>query len=468
MRTTIRKQVEAPRPKKARAFVVATDGRISPVAELEKAEIKKTDQQLDEETKWIGSDKLAPHPYPMSSFYFMWESNVMVWRCVDQISTDVAGLGSTVKLREDMPEDLAQYKKIMDFIKRPNPDMSFRRMNKAFIMDWGIVANSALQVVRSMDNEVSEVFHMPTGNVWAHTEGKKFCQKKAMKKVWFAKFGVGQDGAPLVLDPKTGVETKDLDIKERSNELLFYHTYYPKSRWYGVPNMLPTTGDILTGLGIRDYNLSFFINHGIPAYLVSLTGDWGDGSEEDETDSIKIIRNYMGNLKAADKAHTTLVVDIPEGCEMKVDPISVQVEEGSFKILRTLIDQDILVAYSMPPYRIGIPVRAASLAGNIAAELTTNYINGVVEPLQKDLEEIWSDNIFAIGLKCPNYELAFKNLDIRDEAIEHEEDTARIGSGTMTRNQYRAKRGEKPYPGGDSYTMDMNLVTIGEDDVEEN
>lgn len=469
-----RKQIQEPvKPKKARAFVVTRSGGVFPYNILEKAEITKADQQLPDEEKWIGSDNLAKHPYPASSFYFMWESNVMVWACVDQIATDVAGLGWTVKPREDMAENQAEYDKIMAFIKRPNPDMSFRRINKAFIMDWGVTGNSALQVVRRMDNEVSEVRHMPTGDLWVHKGGKKFCQRKDVNKAWFARFAMGDDpeaeerkGLPLILDPKTGEESPGLNIKQRANELIFYHTYYPKSRWYGVPNMLPTTGDILTGLGIRDYNLSFFTNCGIPACLVTLTGEWEDGTGEDDTDSITIVKDYMNSLTGADKAHSTLVVDTPEGCEIKVDKLAVEIREGSFRILRTLIDQDILVAYKMPPYRLGLPIRQGSLAGNVAAELTTNYINGVVEPLQRDIEELWSDNIFAIGLNCPSYEVSFTNLDIRDEVIEHEEDMGRIRTGTMTPNQYREKRGETPYATGYSYYMDATLVEIGEDDSE--
>ncbi len=453
--------------RKARAFVVSTDGQISPLADLEKAEIQKRDQQLADENKWIGSDKLATRPYPASSFYFLWESNVMVWRCTKQIATDVAGLGHTIKLREDMPEDQAQYEKITAFIKRPNPRMSFRRMNKAFILDHGITGNAAFQVVRSQDNKISEVFHMPSGDLWAHTEGEKFCQKKGINKVWFARYAMGEDGIPLILNPANGEEQTGLDIKARANEIIFYHDYFPKSRWYGVPNMLPTSGDIVTGLGIRDYNLAFFTNSGIPAYIVHLTGEWEDGTEEDGTDSISVIRDYMKSLKAAEKSHATLVVDIPEGCDIKVEPVGVKVEDGSFKILKTMIAQDILIAYAMPPFRVAWPVRVGSLDGNIAAEMITTYINGVVEPLQCDLEEIWSDQIFDIGLQCPNYELAFKNLDIRDEVIEHEEDSQRIKDGTMTRNQYREKRGEETAPGLDSYTMDVTLVTIGEDDLDE-
>lgn len=463
-----RKRKQDPTPRRSsRAYIVTTTNDVIPYAELEKTQIAKSDQQLDEETTWIGKDNLAPHPYPASSFYFMWESNVMVWRCTRQIATDVAGLGWTVKLREDMPENQAEYKKIMEFILRPNPDMSFRRINEAIILDYGVTGNAALQIVRSKDNEVAEVFHMPTGDLWVDTGGEKFCQKKGIKKVWFARFGMGEDGAPLVLDPKSGEKAEGLDIKERANEILFYHSYYPKSRWYGVPNMLPATGDILTGLGIRDFNLSFFTNHGVPAYMVSLIGEWDDGTEEDDKKTVDIVRDYMQLLKGADKSHSTLVLDIPADCEIKVDPISVKVEEGSFKMLRTMVDQDVLAAYSMPPFRIGIPMRTGSLSGNIAETMTANYINGVVEPLQVDLEELWSDNIFRIGLNCPSYELAFKNLDIRDEAIEHEEDMGRIRTGSMTPNEYRIKRGEEPYPGGDSYYMESALQPIGEADVED-
>lgn len=449
---------------KGRAFVVTGNGGVFPLAALEETGFQKKDQQLAEEKKWIGADKLAAHPYPVASFYSMWEANVLFWRCVDQIATDVAGLGWTIKLREGMAEDKKQYDKIDALIKKPNPDMSFRRICKAYLTDWGICGNAALQIVRNMKKEIAEVWHMPAGTVWAHEDGQKFCQKRGAKKRWFTRFGAtNESDSPLILDPETGLE-KNLDLKTRANELIHYHNYYPKSRWYGVPNILPATGDVLIGAGIRDFNLSFFTNYGIPAYLVTLIGDWEDGTGEGETDSIEIIRNFMNTrVKGADKQHTTMVTQAPEGCEIKVEPLSVNVKDGSFRLLKTSIDQEILIAYSMPPYRVGFPAKQGSLAGDVATPMLRSYINGVVEPLQTDLEEIWSDKIFAEGLDCPSYEIVFANIDIKDAVAEAELIDKQIRTGQMTPNQARKLNGLKPYPGGDSYYMEMNLVTVGED-----
>jgi hypothetical protein len=231
--------------------------------------------------------------------------------------------------------------------------------------------------------------------------------------------------------------------------------------------MLPCTGEIITSIGIRDFNLGFFANHGMPAYVVKLIGPWDQGTEEDDDKAVDIVEDYFKSIKKPEAARSTLVMEIPEGCELQIDPISVKIEEGSFKVLKQLVDQDVLTAYSMPPYRIGIAVRAGSLAGNIAGELTTNYINGTVEPLQTDLEDIWSDQIFRDGMDCPSYRIAFTNLDIRDETIEHTEDLAAVQAGLMTRNEWRKKRHMETYPGLDDFSMPANFVPIAEADTDE-
>ena len=472
----IRKAVEEA-PKQAtlkhrnRSFIVSTEGEVSPLSALVSTHIEKRDQQQESDDSWLKGDGLMERPYPAESFYAMYESNTMVWRCCRQIATDVAGLGWTLNVRESMSENEAERKKIMELLEHPNPDMSFRRINEAFVIDVEVSGCGALQVVRSKNDEVYEVWHMPSGHIWVYKDGSKFCQNRYLKKTWFAQYRAGtKDGKKqerLSLNPETG-EAASGDISELANELIWYFSYYPGSRWYGVPSMLPCTGEILTGLGIRDFNLAFFGNHGIPAYIVKMEGPWDVGSEleEGEDDSMKIVEDYMKALRSPAKAHSTLVLDVPDGCKLEVEPLAVKVEEGSFKVLKQMVDQDVLTAYSMPPYRIGIAVRAGSLAGNIAGELTTNYINGVVEPRQSDLEAIWSDQIFRDGLNCPSYELKFKNLDIRDEAIEHKEDDERVSNGTMSRNEYRIKRGEEAIPGLDSFTIPATVITIGEEDLE--
>ena len=111
-----------------------------------------------------------------------------------------------------------------------------------------------------------------------------------------------------------------------------------------------------------------------------------------------------------------------------------------------------------------MPVRSGGVGNDKMPEkMLESYITGVVEPLQVDIEAIWSDKIFAEGLGCPNYEIAFTDIDTKDETIEIEQDNSRIRHGWMTPNQARIKRGDDPYPSGDSYYMDAALMSIGED-----
>lgn len=456
-------------PKKARkgpqAFIVTSTGGVHSIAALESAAISKDSQQVSEDNKWAVGEGLIAMPYEPSSFHFMYESSVPFFRTVNQIALDVSGTGYTLALKEGESENSQQHDRIMEFIEKPNNDLSFANINKRLLIDWGILGRWTMEVARNPRNEVQEVHHIRAGTVWHHKSKKKFAQKSGLKKTWFVKFGVkGSDGEPLSLNRESGDEEElGLNDPKRAHEIIAYDNYYPRSV-VGVPNILPASGDLITSIGIRDYNLIFFENYGIPAYLVKLTGEW-DKNVEEKDSTVKIVQDYFKELKGADKSHATLITKIPDDCSMEIEALSVDVKEGSFKILRTMSRDEILAAHSMPPYRIGIPV-TGSLGGNVARELNENYNSGVVEPLQNETEHIWNNLIFpALFSEGENvvYELKWNNIDFTDENAESLRLNAQLERGQITPNQIRALHGQEPYAEGNKYWMLSKLQEVGED-----
>ena len=453
------KPISAKRNIKGRAFISTDRDFLLPFSELRKYEIQKDSKQIKEEKVWLEESGLASRPYPPESFLTLYESNSIFWATVKQIATDVAGLGWKLLLREGEKENDAEKKLLTDFFNKPSEDLSLRKTCERVIIDWGAIGYCGLEVTRNGANKVDGLHHVPAHTLWVHTDKEKFCQRRAMKKVWFKQFGLKKN-----FHLKTG-EEGDYEEEKRANELIYLMNYYPRNDYYGVPNILPAVGSVIGLIGIRDYNLSFFTNYGVPAYLVTLTGEWDEDAE-------KVIKKHLNTeIKGSENAHRTLVLQVPRDEEgqdgkIKFEPLSVDVKEGSFRVYQQVLREDILAAYSMPPYRIGINI-VGKLGGSNIGESTVIYNQSVVEPLQEDLEDIFNGKIIEEGLECYTYKLKFNDMDLRDVDAEAKRNNEAIAYGKMTPNEARNLEDlGKSYPGGDRFFMGANLIEIGEADLE--
>ena len=232
--------------------------------------------------------------------------------------------------------------------------------------------------------------------------------------------------------------------------MIFYRNFYPKSDYYGVPNALASVGDIVGMIGLRDYNLAFFENYGVPSAIIILEGEWETGSD-------KKVQDFLNKeIKGTENAHRTLVVTQPDKCTFTYKPLGVQVKEASFKLYEQGRRENILIAYSMPPERVGIRV-TGSLGGNVAEEATRIYVQSVVEPLQTDLEDIINEKL----LKSEVYVFKFENIDLRNLTEIMERHNKQVEHGTMTPNEARKELGLKEYPEGDKFYIMSNLIEIG-------
>lgn len=428
---------------------IETSKGVYPYSILKKAEIEGSSKQLEEFQNWMAVNDLVPPPYPPQSFLTLYESNSIFWRCANQLAIDVAGLGWRLQLQEGQKDSEKELTRLKEFLSQPNPDDSFRSILKKLLVDWGTIGWFGMEVCRNKLGDVGEIYHLPGHTLRVHKSKKKYAQTRNNKKVWFKKFGEKKD-----ISAKDGKQRAGLG-KDKANEMMFYKNYYPKSGYYGVPNILSAVGDVIGMIGLRDYNLAFFENYGIPAALIVLEGDWEDGSEE------KVSSFLNKELKGSDNAHRTMVITQPDKCKFNYQKLGIEVKEASFKLYEQARRDDILIAYSMPPERIGIRV-VGKLGGNVAEEATKLYVQGVVEPLQLDLEDI-----IKRLLNSEIYELKFKNVDLRDYDALVEQLVKEVGSGMKTPNEARNELGLKPYPEGDKFYIASTFIPAGEPSPEE-
>jgi PBSX family phage portal protein len=429
--------------KKGSVYIQTSKG-VFPQSILKSAEIAKPSKQIKAENKWILQNGLIQPPYPFKVFQELREASSVFDSCVKQIASDVAGNGWTLNLREGQKDNKQEYGRLKAFLDNPNPEDSLRRMFEQLIMDLGTIGNFALEIARDTEGKVVNTYYIPAHTIRVHKSKEKYCQVRDVKKVWFKSVGNEEN-----ISSKTGeTATEDNDI---AHELIYYKNFYARSDYYGMPDILSAIGSVMGLVGLRDYNLSFFENYGVPAAIIILEGQWEDGSDK------KITEFLDTEIKSSNNAHKTLTVMQPDGCKFTYQKLNVDVKESSFKLYEQMRRDDILMVYSMPPERIGIRV-TGSLGGNVAEEATKIYLSSVVEPLQADLEEVVNNYL----LKSEVYEFKFKDVDIRNLTADVDRMSKEIEHGLSTPNEARAELGRNPYPEGDVFYMLSSLIPIGD------
>ena len=455
-------------------FIVTNKG-IFPLATLKATELKEEkvkSKQLKEESTYLQQHGLIPLPFEAPSLLTLKDNCSYFDACVKQIAKDVVGQGWTLELREGKKENKKEKDRILNFIANSGGDRdeTFEQTLERGLVDWGCIGWWGWEVSRVEKGKdkgnVNGLWHVPAQTIRVHKDHDKYCQVRGDKKVWFKRFGLTEDinstdGKDLKIEEIEEDEEKKKLEKEKAHEMIFYRNYYPQSDYYGAPNILSSVGAVTGLIGVRDYNLSFFENYGIPAGLLVLEGKWDKASAKKICDFLDV------EIKGTDNAHKTMAIHIPTGGKFRWEQLSAVKKEGSFEIYHKDLRDEVLVVYKMPPYRIGI-AEPGSLGGSIASESTKIYVASVVTPLEKDVERLVTQKLFVEGLKCNDYTFNLNELDLRDKDAEAKRDQLYFGMGVLTPNQILKRQGrdKETYPEGDQYYVSSTYLPVGEEAVE--
>ncbi len=439
-------------------FVYTDKGRLVPISVLKQAERKKErvrSKQLKEETAFLEQNDLVPLPFEAATLLNLKDNCGYFDACVKQIAKDVMGQGHRLELREGKKENTQEKERILEFIENSGGDRdeTFEQTLERGLIDWGFIGWWAWEVSRDDKGFVNGMWHVPAQTLRVHKSHEKYVQVRNDQKVWFKRFGL-----PFDINYETG-KKEAAEGDKKANELIYYRNYYPQSDYYGAPNILSSVGAVIGLIGVRDYNLAFFQNYGIPAALVVLKGRWDKDTAKQISDFIDV------EIKGSDNAHKTFCIHPGRDAEFEYIRLATEVKEGSFKLYQKSLRDEVLVEYKMPPYRIGI-AEVGSLGGTTAGESTKIYAQSVVTPLEETIERLVNDKLLTAGLKAENYRFELKELDLRDLDAEAKRDQIYFSLGALTPNQILTSQGKKTYPEGDQYFVGSAYMPVGEEVME--
>ena len=365
-----------------------------------------TDRLSETAQRFSGIAGLETPPYGMLNLTRLPLINTFHSRCIAVKATDVVGKGYRIELIEGMAENEAQKNELRDFVSNaPEEGRTFGQVTNNWVVDRYTTGNGAVEIARDMKKVPALFAHIPFYTLQAHEDGKRWCHIVGNDVIWFKRFGVEQN-----YNKETGEEMSSFDRDKSAHELLLLQNYTSLSSYYGIPEIISAVGAIMGNKYEADYNLQFFQNNAIPRYVIIVRG-----GRFDEQLKKKIKDYFTREIKS--HAHATLFIELPSTdinlpkVEVEFKPLDIKDKDASFKLYRKSIIEEILVANGVPGYKLGLAI-AGTLGGNLGEELIDNYVNGEIEPMQTEAEEM----LYLVTKEfAPNYMLRWNDLDIKNE-----------------------------------------------------
>lgn len=356
--------------------------------------------------------------------------------CLEAKKADAVGTGYTFEpVEENTDPNDAEVRGLTRRLGAICPDMPFVDMLCQAALELEAIGWSGWEAIRDRMGQVAALYPMRAHTIRRTKEKDVFIQMRDGRQRFFVGFGSG-----LQIDRETGAPQRDgetLADDRRAAELIWFSRYSPESDWYGIPMWVSSMASQAELGSIRDYNVEFFDSAGVLSKLIAIKSKIPAG------EAVKQILEVLKDARG--KNHRSVVIELPEDGAMEVEDLAANVQDAKFQERRTNLNEAILIAHQVPPYRIGW-AKTGALGGTSAPDMMAAYNRGVIEPLQRIFEHRLGQTLFGpTGFRLVGYEFKLRNLFSEDET-EMNEATKGVAGAILTPNEGRQSIGVEPLP----------------------
>jgi len=378
-------------------------------------------KQVVDETLTHGITVLNPKydPYDLVQLLDLYTYHAS---CVDAVAVDTTGVDYTLKPVEGLEPVDAEKERFLTVLENCSPSINTHLQRMVY--DRRAIGYGAMEIIRetTSESDITKLKHIPGHTLRRHSDLKRVVHiTPGGKRVWFVIYGKNYDkeGNKVDVHADTGAfhPYNSLAPHERANELLWTMEYAPGTDYYGRPPIVSALGSIKGDLSAVKYNNSFFENYGMPKFAITITGNFAeyevdpDDPEYDPTQTLKYkisqqIREVIKN------PHSAICITIPsEDEEGKVDvniqPLSVQTEEGHFRMYRKDTRDEVIHCHHVDPSRLGI-YDAGNLNGSNSDNTRIAYKYGTVAPIKSEVEALV--NLIAEELDVTTWKFTIEDV----------------------------------------------------------
>jgi len=318
-------------------------------------------------------------------------------------------------------------------------DFNFDEETEAFLEDLETFGYAGLEILRE-GKDFKIINHISSLYLRMCKDKKRVVNKISNVTTYFKLYDPTNND---FLNKKTGNFNKDITPETMANEIIWFNTKSSESKVYGKPSYLSEVDAIMTDNAIVEYQLSHFRTHGVPNYIITISGNLeesddytADDFESDLEKEFKDVTNEPG---------TALVLTMPttedKPVEINVHKIGEEKKEGSFLELSESIGDRIRRIHRVPRERLG-DSDSTGIASNRTEMLLKNYSKSTVGILQKRIANLVNKTIIKHEYATENHKVEYLPCNFEEEDNLLERGIKLLQNGAMTLGEFINRFGE--------------------------
>lgn len=402
--------------------------------------------------------------YPPAFITFLTRKNWVFGSCAERVANDSTKNGFDITARAGVTddEDINAKEELMDFFNQmPKSIVSTLRQ---CIYDYKTGGNAGIEIVREngLESPLQHFLWFDVENVKLCTDNKRIVQTIDGQDTFFIIYGTNyENGQKQYLNRITG-EWSDtpLNPEEEAHEVLWFYRHDRGCNEYGIPNIAKGLDVIEIELGRTNYVLDFFVNFGMPAWVVSITGTFydeernkylPDGTLNPKFDITKTIRYKVGQQiqEIIDGGrHGAIVMSFPttmgqDPVQINITPLATDTKEASFRGLADDDGRAICRMMNVDPNLI-FGAEAGAMGNNALDSTLQQHNDNEVKPMQNIFGNEINKLLLFENDTSFKYDISnqkFKLLDYIEQNITESvnRDKDLVLNGLMTAREFQVK-----------------------------
>ena len=407
--------------------------------------------------------KFKTPAYPATFITFLTRNNWVFRQCAERTSNDCVKNGFDIVSRIGVDEviDIEAKQEVLEWFNRMPYSIIDTAKNTIYNYETG--GNAGIEIVREngLDSSMQYLKKFDINNVKLCTDDKRLVQTVDGEDTFFIIYGKNyHNKKKQYLNRETGEWSETpLDKNIEAHEVLWFYRDDRGSNEYGVPSIAPGIRTIEMELGRQDYIIDFFINFGMPAWVVTITGSFYDeenrryidGKINPDFDVTKTIRYKIGQQiqEIIDGGrHGAIVMSFPtstgqEPVQVNITPLATDVKEASFRGLREDDGEDICGMMGVDSNLI-FGSKTGAMGNNAMEAILLAHNDNKIKPTQSMISNEITRLLLFENKSTFTHDISklkFKLLDFIEQNITEgvERDAKLVQQGLMKRREFLSK-----------------------------
>lgn len=273
--------------------------------------------------------------------------------------------------------------------------------------DYYQTGNGYIEVVREESNDTSPIlglFHIPSKEIKPVVENSRYDFHWQLESTddtagnrLFARFGdmerfleANKDSGTRALPGSLGMvsteRSEDEDGEDKEvllvSEVIHIRRPTSLSRWYGFPDWIAATPAIELAQCLTQHHYDFYLNRGVPEFILLLFGQRLDPATKAELTSTLQKATGLGN------SHKSVIVSLPQGTTAQMEKLALEhAGDGSmFGHMSDNLGLQIVSAHGVPAMLAGIQIPGKMGAANELVQALIAFQLLVISPSQRLFE----------------------------------------------------------------------------------